>query len=277
MKSKRSKILLSFIMLVYAIVIGGLLAAIIEVPEARLSTILLSGTPATTGTVDNCPDATYAFAWTGDNTSGSDYACTSNGTSSVQAASSGGSLAYGTSYGENGDGVQINAADEYLLFTASGGDIIDDEASTIWFSIRTNGDVDMANPPPYIFESYLGGSNANELYGYVRPDEDVATIAWGASTGESWNGADADITNGEWHRIGVSWDAASGYLCVDTDDQSWANCSGSNTFTAWNDGSPADPDDFTIGENQTGNAFTWEIHMDNIYIVTTYKAADPMP
>ena len=35
-------------MLVYAIVIGGLLAAIIEVPEARLSTILLSGTPATT-------------------------------------------------------------------------------------------------------------------------------------------------------------------------------------------------------------------------------------
>ena len=48
MKSKRSKILLSFIMLVYAIVIGGLLAAIIEVPEARLSTILLSGTPATT-------------------------------------------------------------------------------------------------------------------------------------------------------------------------------------------------------------------------------------
>ena len=56
MKSKRSKILLSFIMLVYAIVIGGLLAAIIEVPEARLSTILLSGTPATT-TIAGCTTA----------------------------------------------------------------------------------------------------------------------------------------------------------------------------------------------------------------------------
>jgi hypothetical protein len=220
------------------------------------------------GTTDNCPDATYNFAWTGDNTSGVTYACKDNGTSSVNTASTGSGYATGSSYGESGNGVRFSAANQYLLWTASGGDIIDDETCTIWYSIRAE---DSNFSGQTFMESYSDSNN--RFYAYVHDEDDLAAYANGNGTAESWSDG-ADVSDGAWKRRAISWNSATNKLSL-YDGSDWSETT-SSTYTAWNS---QDPDDFTLGENEaSAYAETKNIDIDSVYIIVgTYQAGDPEP
>lgn len=85
------------------------------------------------GTVDNCPDATYDFAWTGENTSANTTACVANGASTVNVGTNNDVL-FGSSYGEGtGDGAQISASGDNVCWTIDEAAIL----GTVWFSINT--------------------------------------------------------------------------------------------------------------------------------------------
>jgi hypothetical protein len=77
-------------------------------------------------TADNCPDLTYDFAWTGDNTSGASTACADSGASTISSLSNNGATVAST-------GITIDANDETQCWTISE----DATVGTLWVTMNT--------------------------------------------------------------------------------------------------------------------------------------------
>ena len=269
MKSKRSKILLSFIMLVYAIVIGGLLAAIIEVPEARLSTILLSGTPATTTASADCPDFTYVFAWNGDHSTNENLACTANGTGTDAWDATDGTDRVSDAIGADGDQeFAITGNDQYLSWTDGAGNIINNTAGTgtVWFSV--NSVTQVATVP--LFESVDAATNKMAVT--IKTNLRVAGTWEGQDTQNGVDKATEVITDETWTRCAYTWNVGTSYHCV-TCDAGWdtgTECE-NEAITAWESA----PDKFNIGENQWGGGHSDTVYIDDVFVTQGYQSADP--
>ena len=219
-------------------------------------------------TVDNCPDATYDFAWTGDNTAGVLYGCLDNGTSTVLGEGGVGALGQtaastGAGYGLTGNGAETTEHDN-ICFAI-------DEATTtgtIWLSVYfdttapSNDNciiVGMSDPDEYLRHTYDTSGQAKAFY--------QANQALGTDT----------LTTGIWYRQGMSWDNTVGTGSLDVKDSgAW----GTNEDT--NEGLVQISENFdyicigapTISSTSV-NTETW---VDNIYFINgVYEAADPMP
>lgn len=238
--------------------------------EARTVVVVAGSVPA--APASDCPAGTYAFAWNGEHSSGVDYACFNSGASSGVADATAGTMTTGADYAQAGNnGVHIDQANESWRWvsptTVGSVQIIDDEAFTIWFHARAaNEDTSSA---VYFLESRYDSSDY--IYTMLRTNDDIQVVAHGAGTEETaFSGG--NISDGNWHRIGVSCTTSTAKCATSLDGAAWSEAA-SATYTAWTSG---DPPEFRIGENSVGTATTAYIDVDNIYILLSYQAADPM-
>lgn len=229
---------------------------------AATNTVQVSvGTAASggSGVVDNCPDATYDFAWTGENTAGAAYGCFDSGTSSATAASND-QIDLGSGYAQAGSyGALANSNQDDICWTISETSVV----GTVWFSIYEDTPVvdtgytitliDSDNITEY---AYLRLHNNGELRSYYNGQNVPGSTAISADT---------------WTRVGFAYDVTSGVHSVYDGD--W---DGEDTETLTQISG-----DFTricIGNSESNTTVTGAIWFDNIYLVNgTYQADDPMP
>ena len=228
--------------------------------EAWMSPVMLGGGVP-------CPSGTYDFFWNGDHTSGEGYACITNGTGTQNTAGSDGTDRINVTAGQSGNGFQISAANQYVYWTVTGEDILDDTICTIWMSVKPE-NADFANQAG-LWESNVDVNN--KALGFIRPSDDSYNIfTKGNGTEEGYFGISDDITNGAWQRVGFSWTTATAKVAV-WDAAGWSE-SVSTTHTAW----ASAMDDFSLGEYVTGVSHGYDIYIDSVYIITgSYQAADP--
>jgi len=272
------KVAISFGVFIYALLIGVLLAAIVEIPEggARMNLMIVGGsTPATTTASADCPTGTYNFAWNGEHSSGTNYACFDSGSTAGAYDANGGTILIAAGYAQSGSyGLQIDDDNEYFSWTnpstVGTKTIIDDEDFTIYAHMRTAGDIDVSADANF-FESYEDSSNYIEML--IRASDDYlkgAARGGGAAAEDANSGA--DVSDGNWRRIGFSCTTSTGYCYVSIDGGDTWNQSASSDYASFTTGCPA----VVIGEQTAGGNAASEIHLDNIYVINSFEAADPM-
>lgn len=155
----------------------------------------------------SCPSwyASCIFSWDGDHDSGTNYACDSSG-NAIEGTNSG--LQIDTDNGESGsNGALIDAVNEYLTWTDSGDQYIDDDApQTIWMRIYVSESLDNVTS---ILESTYDGDNKiymavhinDETFGYYEGQNDGGSTAY-------TNAITAAL--GTWIDVAFSWDTPAG-------------------------------------------------------------------
>jgi len=226
------------------------------------------------GTVHNCPDATYDFAWTGDNTGAPDtsaYGCFANGTSSADATNND-SVTIGAT-GVTGNGASVDATDDQLCWT------IDKavDVGTVWYSLKSitlpTGNASIVNL----------NNLTSSVRTVLRTDGTYSGYYIDAGANSTWTG-DA-IIDETWARIGYSWDKTNDdhsiIVCNDND----CSMSGAEVWEEdLNDTMGTVASNFSricIGESAIGSDGTSsgrEQIIDDLYFIYgTYKANDPKP
>lgn len=220
---------------------------------------------STSGGVADCPSGTYDFAWNGDHSSGTLYACLNSGISATQSTAQGGTYTISSDYGDGGNGIGFTGGvtgDDFIKF---GGTVLDSygSAGTIWLSVYPvagDGNKTVAEAP------YDG---SNYFYMNILNDERIHFYFKATNIIQVAN-ASATVTIGSWNRVAYSWSIGGGVAAVTDDGTNWYTATA--TLTAW----PGAPTYFAVGWDTYGLGSADDVYVDNFYIVDGYQAADPM-
>lgn len=217
------------------------------------------------GSGSTCMSGTYLFAWTGEHTSGTDFAC--DGASNPLDGTVIGAPVFGIGYGEGSPdvGIRSDAVNEYLSFADSGGAIVDiNGAQTVWMRIYVS-----ATPTATtrLFQANYDASNfinivissTNRINGFHRI---------GAT--QPYALGDTAIANDAWVDVAYSWDFVNKDHSVNSDG-------------TWDDDldelSATEGPDITSIRVGTYNEFSMPaseyIQVTKIAVVAGYKAAKP--
>jgi hypothetical protein len=215
--------------------------------------------------VADCPVGTYLFAWDGLHADGSTVACFADGASSAAHDATEGTytIASGVMTTDNND--------ERFTHNATGDDIIADQQGTVWFSVYVSDGADRR----VVWES--NNDPSNFIYIEVLATEALSGHHRGSGGGNNIV-TSAAISTGTWVRAAYSWQTgvdAGGTHAICVGANCWATPDDDDTedLDAWS----SDPNDVTIGENDTGLTFDEEIKVKDVYITSGYKDADPAP
>lgn len=237
------------------------------------STATTSAASTTTTTASACPSGTYLSAWNGDYTSDTDKLCYNSGASTKDGTLTGGVV--GATYGEAGNGIQLNAGDERLVWAISAGDIINTTQGTIWLSLYIN---DIGDDPP------------NDAYSLFEARESSTASIEGRMTSSErpymhWKGTGpaeysctwgAGLSTGTWYRVGYSWDYVAGpdasNICIAIDG-TWSTEGDCQTITLG--ALSTTITSLMIGELNSATATAFEIWIDNFYVLDGFKTSDP--
>jgi len=227
----------------------------------------------TTTTVAGCPSwvDTYMFAYDGDFPSDTDEACFTSGADSKDGTVVDADV--------NAYRVEYSAANDYVQWSVSDGDGVDDSEGTLYFSLyitdEGNADVD-SNA---LMEVWNDGDNNI----YISTDDSTDKIrAFHEGNGTQANAFSGDaITTGAWYRIGYTW-------------QTGADAGGKNSTSSvalgnsvnWDEdvedlddwAGDKQPNSITVGEqlSQVGVNDT-SIRIADLVILAGYQTADPYP
>lgn len=219
----------------------------------------------------DCPSGTYKFYWDGDHSSGSTYACTANGTGTLNGSNSGGTIG---AFGVTGNAFRKSAHDQYIAWTITADDILDDAAGTIWMKIKADSDrtalavaleaTVSSTPTTDDIKMIISDTTLDRIQGHYEGDNDAETID---------DSANAAVVPNTWTVIGYTWNQSGSVHCVTDGDGTW-RCSSSDTLTIL---APAS-DELVIGERRTGGAETTTdtiFDIDEVYITGSYQSANP--
>jgi len=212
----------------------------------------------------DCPSGTYLFAWNGDYPADTDKGCFTNGTVQKDGTLSGGTIS--TDYGQTGYGFRKTANNQYLQWAVSGNDGINPAVGTMWMSVYVVDDG--ARTENTVFESYVGSADfiavASMATNYL--------CAWyyGNSSGNSLCSNPGTLSVGVWTRIAYSWDDSNNLHSYKIGAGSWVQ--ESEAINTWISAA----DKILIGESGTGGTETDTIYIDNVFILSTYQAGDPL-
>lgn len=226
--------------------------------------------------VDNCPNATYELAWTGDNTSGADYWCYANGTASVQGSIDATIVINSTSIAisETDSGLYVDPSGKISAGTVSVGTLFftvknddnalngdDDIDTSLFFEMNDNSDSVADNQ---IRCEFNGGNTC------------VSCIYIGATAIQAANWIPTSIDT--IYRCGYSWDVPNdihSVQCVTSGSVPWDGNAqdDSEDLTPWE--AEHVPVVFRIGELNTGQAMVDQSLVYDLYIMPGYKQADP--
>lgn len=253
-----------------------LLLGFVANSSARMTTMIVSGpgtsgTPATTtaaATVDNCPDAIYNYAWTGDNTSDSEHACIDNGTVAPDTTGNTG-VEFSAAYGDTGEGIgaRLNAGTDVMCWTIDESPI----KGTVWLNLY--GNVAVTAEGTMVNFTYDSTNYAEMQLGV---DSDDVKGRWNGNGRAEGTG----ISTGQWYYMGYSWDLSAGgagdkqkVVVASTD---WAD--GDEEVNALTDFG-GNIDTICIGKTlAVDGACNRETYIDNIYFVEgEYEATHPNP
>lgn len=156
---------------------------------------------ATFTALSSCMSGTYLFAWNGEHTSGTGYACEGDGDPASGTVT--GSPTISTAVGEGGADVALMADlnNEYLTWSDSGGARIDlNGAQTLWMRVYVSaapaGSTRLFNAE-YDANNYIGVNLSTSL--------DVVATHKISATAPTAYGA-AAISSGQWVDIAYAWD-----------------------------------------------------------------------
>ncbi len=224
---------------------------------AWMNVVQLGGGVAASGggTVDNCPDATYDFAYTGDNTQGASYACFSDGTVSANVATESG-MTWSSGYG------MLNSAGDKACWTVN---IASTTVGTLWVS----------------FYQVVSVTSRGVLVGIDDGSDSVyITIESNAETHRGYNFADivtdatTFATSGSWVTSGLTWenDGTDRHKLV-VDSTNWTTGSEEPDVL---DAASGNWTSICIGDNIGSGSPNRELRVTDIYFISgTYEESHP--
>lgn len=232
------------------------------VQVARMPSYILGASVPTSSC--SCPSGTYSFAWNGDYTGDSDKGCFDSGCSSVKD----GTLSGGTigATGQTGNGYRVTAHNQYLSWDNTAEDGLDITVGTVWMSVYITDDgTDSSNG---LFEATVSPATDQVKLTVNSTTRTIVATYIGQSTSKSKTSTDV-VTEGAWIRVGMSWDTANGYVCAVVGSTWTTNTTGVVVMAS-------SPTTFSIGENLSSGAEDDTMDIDNVYIIKSFKAADPL-
>lgn len=246
-------------------IVGLLLVALLCWAFPAHAVIFISGSAAGGAPPADCPTGTYDFAWNGDHSSGTLYACLNSGISATQSTAQSGSYTISSDYGVTGNGIGFTGGttgDDFIKF---GGSVYDSygSAGTVWLSVYpVASDTDKV-----VGEATVSGTN----YFYLNiMSNDRIHFYFKATNAAQVANAACTVTIGAWNRIAYSWTIGGDEISVTNDGASWYTAAAD--FTAW----PSAPSFVAIGWDTYGASGTDDVYVDDFYISDGYQAADPM-
>lgn len=221
-----------------------------------------------------CPTGAYMTAWNGDYPSHTTYACLASGASTLDAfEQSGGTVS--SDYGETGVGFGTTANDQRTGWTVTSANLINGNLGTMWISVKFTNNGENGS----FWEYY---SDANNNISCIIGTSALTAVCYHKGNGETADSvtSDAAITVGEWFRVGYTWDRANNTHCVrvykiGVGSKDWVgtDCDADTMAASFAEGAT---NKMFIGERYTGVPTDDAFSIDNLYIMSTYQAADPL-
>lgn len=249
-----------------------------KIANSRMNVMIVGGggaTPATTTAAnDACgDDMAYTSLWNGEYADHTDYMCVSNTFSDGELEST---AAIDSAYAQGtGYGLRTTANNMSLQFTDIDPALVDKDLGTVWMSIKVPapGEPPNVEDDTTIFEVTDGTTN-NYVWLVIKDDDEYISGYYRGNTGaiEGQQGNDAIVVDGTtWNRVAYTWDRVSSIHCVQVGTNGW-DCSSTDTLDEWS----ASLTKVVIGEDDLGSTTTQTVYYDNVYILSTYQAADPL-
>jgi len=254
-----------------------------------------AGGPGNTGAVPascdaNCPSGVYKFFWDGDNTTSENHACITNCSASDARDTSDGTDRT-VAGGQSGQMFDETAQNQYGEWTIAADDIIDDEIGTVWLSVYAIsstglGNVLSSNMNVFEVSTDADSCTINDIQIILKNNGRVSNIFRSNNNNESVDNAAILYNYSDWSRIGYTWsvadtgDGKGSTHCVQKCDGDKTNCSGwycnnavdnSDTLVAFT----VAADTLAIGDHECGGADGGEVYIDNVFVMSTFKATDP--
>ena len=219
------------------------------------------------GGVSDCLSGTYLGAYNGDHSSGVNVICINDGASSQVGTAQVATVT--TEY------VEYSSENDYLEWVVVGGDMVDTNACTVYFSIYIPDPGDSSIGNIGLMEAYADSSNV--IYTAVSGASDIVGVYYSTSTGSGTDSSfgPSGVVVDTWYRIGISWQvgvAGNDLACsVDAvgDGPTWAE--DDDDITALT----SDVGLLAIGEHNGGWSVSQTVRVKDMATVTGYKAADP--
>lgn len=228
--------------------------------QARMSLMIAAPQePAAAGGGD-CPAGTYKFYWNGDHSSGDDHACVDSGNSSdAWDATNGGAV--GSAYGYAGDGFGVTGDNQYRIWTVTSDDIFSEDLGTICVRFWVDASVD---DECVLFESEYNNDGENYLLCHVEAADTVLCKQEGNNSA-IYARSDGDTVNlNAWNYMCYRYDPGSTTHGVSLNGATWDDDA---EAVAW----VVEPNDFGLGEYETGVNFTENCYVDEIFVFGTYE------
>lgn len=240
-----------------------------QIAAANPAMILVGGSTSVSA-ADPCgvAAATYDLVWTGDHASGDTYFCYDNGDSNKNGTQSGGTI--GSSYGEDGDGYQKTANNQYITVADGGDGIVQGTTltqGTVWCSVYfpTSAPSEIVRIVEIVSTPTPGNNN---VLCAVSGSATLYVVYEGQGAVRSHSGG-LTISADTWTRVAWSWDVTNNAVSIVNSNGTWAEYA--NTVTAWNESL----DDVVVGENYLGGGESTTVNIDNCLILPGYQTADP--
>jgi hypothetical protein len=219
----------------------------------------------------DCPAGTYLFYWNGDHSLGEGYACTSPaGTpSNINVASTDGTDRVDTG-GVTGKGFVKTANNQYMCWTVTNEDIINNTLGTVWMKLKADG---ARSTAAMAWESGNSGSPSTEQIKAVinSTNDQILGHYEGDNAGQEVAGSNDVVVDDTWTAVGYYWNVTLDYHGTDDGDGTWTEVTEDLTIL--------DPksDLFCIGENITGGAEstagTYIFWIDDVYVFADKHAS----
>jgi hypothetical protein len=245
------------------IVILSIAALCFAGPLQEMHKRVIAGSTVAAGGGD-CPDGTYKFAYNGDHSSGTDYACFDSGNSSKQ----GTETDPGTNITVSEDYIEFDAENAYMTWAVAGDDGIDDQEGTVYFSVYIVDDGGIGTNS--IFESFGTTGSGPYLKMVTLSGQTIAFIDDDTTNNSTYG---ATLSGDTWYRVGIAWKVgATPSFSISAvtlgSAHSWADDNDTLGANAWT------PDDITVGDNLAANGVVDTVRVADIVIVSTFKGTD---
>ena len=168
--------------------------------------------------VETCMTGTYAFAWDGDHTNGTLYACLSSG--ATNETSTGNSITPAEVDGETGYGAKVTQRSDNIYWADSSDTRINDAVGTVWVRVYLSAQPDDAHN--VLFSTATTANpltnnvmlvyryDSNKISGFFEAQAGVSEVNWATPTLTTW------VT------VGYTWDQANGKHAI-VNTNSWAS------------------------------------------------------
>ena len=187
------------------IAIIAILLLIAGAAYARMTVVGIAGMVSSGGPPSFYNATNVVLSWDGDSPLGTNYAYKADGTA-LEGINT--NLEISTSYGAGGsNGAIVDTADERIIWTDSGGTLVDVNATgTIWARIYETADIDAVNMN---FFECVYAADTDRINVYVNPS---ITRLYGVYVGGSTsaNALVGSIPNSSWIDVAYSWDRPNG-------------------------------------------------------------------